>query len=177
MNGLIGKKLGMTSIFNEAGKNIACTVIEAGPCVITQVKTEESDGYSALQLGFAEAKEKNTPNSMMGHFNNAETTPKRKVVEFRNFDLDSLVPPTDENGEALEVTEKSLGSVLGITEVFSEGDIVSVVGTSKGKGFQGVVKRHGFAGVGQCSGIFHIRRLSLLLSECRKAPGNKYSYQ
>jgi len=158
MNGLIGKKLGMTSIFNEAGKNIACTVIEAGPCVITQVKTEETDGYSALQLGFAEAKEKNTSNQMLGHFKNAETTPKRKVVEFRNFDLDSLLPPTDENGEALEVTEKSLGSVLGITEVFSEGDIVNVVGTSKGKGFQGVVKRHGFRGVNDATHGQHNRQ-------------------
>ena len=112
MNGLIGKKLGMTSIFNEAGKNIACTVIEAGPCVITQVKTEETDGYSALQLGFAEAKEKNTPAPMMGHFKNAGTTPKRKVVEFRNFDLDSLIPPTDENGEALEITDSFLQNAV-----------------------------------------------------------------
>jgi large subunit ribosomal protein L3 len=158
MNGLIGKKLGMTSIFNEAGKNIACTVIEAGPCVITQVKTEESDGYQALQLGFAEAKEKNTPNPMMGHFKNAETTPKRKIVEFRNFDLDGLIPPTDESGAALEVTEKSLGSVLGITDVFSEGDVVSVVGTSKGKGFQGVVKRHGFKGVNDATHGQHNRQ-------------------
>lgn len=158
MNGLIGKKLGMTSIFNEAGKNIACTVIEAGPCVITQVKTEETDGYSALQLGFAEAKEKNTPAPMMGHFKNAGTTPKRKVVEFRNFDLDSLIPPTDENGEALEITEKSLGSVLGITEVFAEGDIVNVIGTSKGKGFQGVVKRHGFGGVNDATHGQHNRQ-------------------
>ena len=157
MRGLIGKKLGMTSIFNEAGKNIACTVIEAGPCVITQVKTEESDGYEALQLGFAEAKEKNTPNPMMGHFKNAETTPKRKVVEFRNFDLDGLIPPTGESGEALEVTEKSLGSVLALADVFSEGDIVNVVGTSKGKGFQGVVKRHGFSGVGEATHGQHDR--------------------
>lgn len=158
MNGLIGKKLGMTSIFNEAGKNIACTVIEAGPCVITQVKTEESDGYEALQLGFAEAKEKNTSAPMMGHFKNAETTPKRKVVEFRNFDLDGLITPTDENGEALEVTEKNIGSILGITEVFSEGDIVNVVGTSKGKGFQGVVKRHGFRGVNDATHGQHNRQ-------------------
>ena len=147
MNGLIGKKIGMTSIFTEAGKNIACTVIEAGPCVITQVKTADTDGYEALQLGFAEAREKNTSNPMKGHFNAAGTTPKRKVAEFRDFDLDSLIPPTDENGEALEITEKSIGSAITVGEVLAEGDIVSVVGTSKGKGFQGVAKRHGFAGV------------------------------
>jgi large subunit ribosomal protein L3 len=123
-----------------------------------QVKTEETDGYEALQLGFAEAKEKNTPNSMMGHFKAAETTPKRKVVEFRDFDLDSLIPPTNENGEALEVTEKSLGSILGVTEVFGEGDFVNVVGTSKGKGFQGVVKRHGFKGVNDATHGQHNRQ-------------------
>jgi large subunit ribosomal protein L3 len=95
---------------------------------------------------------------MMGHFKNAETTPKRKVVEFRNFDLDSLIPPTDENGEALEITEKSLGSVLAITEVFEEGDVVNVVGTSKGKGFQGVVKRHGFRGVNDATHGQHNRQ-------------------
>ena len=158
MNGLIGKKLGMTSIFTEAGKNIACTVIEAGPCVITQVKTEESDGYDALQLGFAEAREKNTPNPLMGHFKAAGTTPKRKVAEFRDFNLDSLIPPTDENGEALEVTEKNIGSTLGVTEVFGEGDYVNVVGTSKGKGFQGVVKRHGFKGVNDATHGQHNRQ-------------------
>jgi len=158
MNGLIGKKIGMTSIFTEAGQNIACTVIETGPCVITQVKTEESDGYEALQLGFAEAREKNTPNPMMGHFKAAGTTPKRKVVEFRDFDLDELIAPKDENGEALEVTEKSIGSVLTVTDVFDEGDIVNVVGTSKGKGFQGVVKRHGFKGVNDATHGQHNRQ-------------------
>ena len=147
MNGLIGKKIGMTSIFNDAGKNIACTVIEAGPCVITQVKTEETDGYDSLQLGYGEAREKNTSNPMMGHFSNANTTPKKKVAEFRNFNLDGLTAPTDENGEAAEVAEKSLGSTLLVNEVFAEGDIVSVIGKSKGKGFQGVVKRHNFRGV------------------------------
>ena len=158
MNGLIGKKIGMTSIFTEDGKNVACTVIEAGPCVITQVKTEESDGYDALQLGFAEAREKNTSNPMKGHFSKAKTTPKRKVVEFRDFDLDSLIPPTDENGEALEITEKSLGSSLLIEDVFTEGDIVDVIGTSKGKGFQGVVKRHGFKGVNDATHGQHNRQ-------------------
>jgi len=158
MNGLIGKKIGMTSIFTEAGKNIACTVIEAGPCVITQVKTEESDGYQALQLGFAEAREKNTTNPMMGHFKAAGTTPKRKVVEFRDFDLDELIAPTDENGEALEITEKSIGSAISVSEVFDEGDIVNVVGTSKGKGFQGVVKRYGFKGVNDATHGQHNRQ-------------------
>lgn len=158
MNGLIGKKIGMTSIFTDAGKNIACTVIEAGPCVITQVKTEESDGYEALQLGFAEAREKNTSNPMKGHFKSAGTTPKRKVVEFRDFNLDSLIPPTDENGEALEVSEKNVGSAISVGEVLAEGDVVSVVGTSKGKGFQGVVKRHGFKGVNDATHGQHNRQ-------------------
>ena len=158
MNGLIGKKLGMTSIFTEAGKNVACTVIEAGPCVITQVKTEESDGYNSLQLGFSEAREKNTSNQMLGHFKVAGTTPKRKVVEFRDFDLDNLVAPKGENGEDLEVAEKTLGSSLLPNEVFSEGDTVSVVGTSKGKGFQGVVKRHGFHGVNDATHGQHNRQ-------------------
>lgn len=158
MNGLIGRKIGMTSIFIEGGKNIACTVIKAGPCVITQVKTEESDGYNALQLGFAEAREKNTSNPMMGHFSNAKTTPKRKVAEFRDFDLDSLIAPVDEKGEALEITEKSLGSALLIGDVFAEGDIVNVIGTSKGKGFQGVVKRHKFKGVNDATHGQHNRQ-------------------
>jgi len=158
MNGLIGKKIGMTSIFTDAGKNIACTVIEAGPCVITQVKTEDTDGYEALQLGFAEAREKNTTNPMMGHFKAASTTPKRKVAEFRDFDLGDLIAPTDENGEALEITEKSLGSAISVGEVFGEGDIVNVIGTSKGKGFQGVVKRHGFRGVNDATHGQHNRQ-------------------
>ena len=142
MNGLIGKKIGMTSIFNEAGQNIACTVIEAGPCVITQVKTEESDGYEALQIGYGDVKKKNTTKPMQGHFDKAGTAPKRKVVEFRDFDLDGLVAPAvEENADAEAAIEaKALGSLLNVNEVFEEGDIVSVVGTSKGKGFQGVVK-------------------------------------
>ncbi|MDX1941175.1 MAG: 50S ribosomal protein L3 [Saprospiraceae bacterium] len=132
MNGLIGKKVGMTSIYDDKGRNVACTVIEAGPCVVTQVKTEENDGYSALQLGFGDAKAKNTPRPLQGHFKQAGTGPKRKVAEFRDFD----------------VVNKALGDVVKVDEVFAEGDVVHAVGTSKGKGFQGVVKRHGFSGVG-----------------------------
>ena len=130
MSGIIGKKVGMTSLFDEAGKNIPCTVIEAGPCVITQIRTEEKDGYSAVQLAFDEKKEKNTSAPLKGHFAKAKTTPKRKLVEFDGFD-----------------EEKALGDTVTVAE-FVEGDYVDVVGTSKGKGFQGVVKRHGFAGVG-----------------------------
>jgi len=141
MNGLIGKKIGMTSIFDEAGNNLACTVIQAGPCVVTQVKTEDSDGYNALQLGFEDKKVKRTPKSMQGHFSKAKATPKRKVVEFRDME-----------------TEKGLGDTLDVTEVFEEGDIIDVVGTSKGKGFQGVVKRHGFAGVGDATHGQHNRQ-------------------
>ena len=130
MSGLIGKKIGMTSIFNAEGKSIPCTVIEAGPCVITQVKTKEHDGYDALQLSFDEKKEKHTTAALKGHFTKAKTTPKRKVVEFKEF-----------------TTEHGLGDVLK-ADLFTEGDWIDIVGTSKGKGFQGVVKRHGFAGVG-----------------------------
>lgn len=132
MNGLIGKKLGMTSIFDNNGRNVACTIIETGPCVVTQVKTEETDGYSAIQLGFGEAKEKNTTQPLKGHFEKAKTTPKRKVVEFRDFDI----------------VEKNLGDTITVDEVFAEGDVVNAVGTTKGKGFQGVVKRYNFRGVG-----------------------------
>ncbi len=130
MSGIIGKKVGMTSVYNAEGKNIPCTVIEAGPCVVTQVRTVEKDGYEAIQLAYDEKKEKNTSKPMKGHFAKAGTTPKRKLVEFKNF-----------------ADEKAIGDVLNV-ELFSEGDLVDVVGTSKGKGFQGVVKRHGFAGVG-----------------------------
>jgi large subunit ribosomal protein L3 len=133
MSGLIGKKIGMTSFFDANGKYTPCTVIEAGPCVVTQVKTNEKDGYTALQLSFDEKKEKNTSSAMKGHFELAKTTPKRKVVEFRHF--------TD---------EKNLGDVLTV-DLFAEGDFVDVIGTSKGKGFQGVVKRHGFSGVGHAN--------------------------
>ena len=130
MSGIIGKKIGMTSIFSANGKYIPCTVIEAGPCVVTQVKTLEKDGYASVQLGFEEKKEKHTSAAMQGHFKKANTTPKRKIVEFKHFE-----------------TEKNLGEVVNV-ELFAEGDFVDVVGTSKGKGFQGVVKRHGFGGVG-----------------------------
>jgi large subunit ribosomal protein L3 len=130
MSGIIGKKVGMTSIFDAEGKNIPCTVIEAGPCVVTQVRTSEKDGYEAVQLAFDEKKEKNTSAQLKGHFSKANTTPKRKLVEFKTFE-----------------DEKSLGDTVTV-EIFAEGDFVDVVGTSKGKGFQGVVKRHGFGGVG-----------------------------
>jgi large subunit ribosomal protein L3 len=130
MKGLIGKKVGMTSIFDEKGNIVPVTVIEAGPNVVTQVRTQETDGYSALQLAYGERKEKNTPAGLKGHFEKADTTPKVEVVEFRNYDF-----------------SKELGESITL-EIFQEGDKVSVVGTSKGKGFQGVVKRHGFSGVG-----------------------------
>ena len=142
MNGLIGKKVGMTSVFTEAGRNVACTVIEAGPCVVTQVKTEESDGYDALQLGYGEAKEKNTSRALLGHFKQAGTGPKRKVVEFREFDI----------------VEKAAGDTVTVEEIFAEGDYVNAIGTSKGKGFQGVVKRHGFAGVNDATHGQHNRQ-------------------
>jgi large subunit ribosomal protein L3 len=130
MSGIIGKKVGMTSIFDEAGKNIPCTVIEAGPCVVTQIRSVETDGYAAVQLAYGEKKEKNTSGPLKGHFQKAGTTPKRKLVEFKTFE-----------------DEKNLGDTVTV-EIFSAGDYVDVVGTSKGKGFQGVVKRHGFGGVG-----------------------------
>lgn len=130
MSGIIGKKVGMTSIFDEAGKNIPCTVIEAGPCVVTQIRSVETDGYAAVQLAYGEKKEKNTSGPLKGHFQKAGTTPKRKLVEFKTFE-----------------DEKALGDTVTV-EIFAAGDYVDVVGTSKGKGFQGVVKRHGFGGVG-----------------------------
>jgi large subunit ribosomal protein L3 len=133
MSGIIGKKIGMTSVFSANGKYIPCTVIEAGPCVVTQVKTLEKDGYASVQLAFDEKKEKHTSSAMKGHFTKASTTPKRKIVEFKHFE-----------------TEKNLGETVSV-ELFAEGDFVDVVGTSKGKGFQGVVKRHGFSGVGHAN--------------------------
>ncbi|MBL0743292.1 50S ribosomal protein L3 [Chryseolinea lacunae] len=135
MPGIIGKKIGMTSVFGADGVNIACTVIQAGPCVVTQVKNEETDGYRAVQLAFGEKKEKNTTKAAIGHFKKANTTPKRDIVEFRDFrsEYDGLV---------------ELGKEINIQDVFVEGDFIDAVGTSKGKGFQGVVKRHNFAGVG-----------------------------
>ena len=133
MSGIIGKKIGMTSFFDANGKYVPCTVIEAGPCVVTQVKTNENDGYTAIQLSFDEKKEKNVSSAMKGHFALAKTTPKRKIVEFRSFE-----------------ETKNLGDIVTL-DVFVEGDYVDVVGTSKGKGFQGVVKRHGFSGVGHAN--------------------------
>jgi len=132
MSGLIGKKIGMTSTYSAAGKNLPCTMLEVGPCVVTQVRTEEVDGYSAVQLGYGEKREKLVSKPLQGHFKKAGTTPKRKVVEFKGFDQ-----------------ELNSGDELKLEDVFVEGEYVSVTGTSKGKGFQGVVKRHGFAGVGQ----------------------------
>ncbi|MCW3103927.1 MAG: ribosomal protein [Bacteroidetes bacterium] len=133
MSGIIGKKIGMTSVFGANGKYIPCTVIEAGPCVVTQVKTLEKDGYASVQLAFGEKKEKHTSSAMKGHFAKAATTPKRKIVEFKEFTM-----------------EKNLGETVTV-ELFAEGDFVDVAGTSKGKGWQGVVKRHGFSGVGHAN--------------------------
>jgi large subunit ribosomal protein L3 len=138
MPGIIGRKVGMTSIYSAEGKATPCTVIEAGPCVVTQVKTKEKDGYEAVQLGFGERKENNTPNSLKGHFKKANTTPKHKLVEFEDFE------------------NLNLGDVVTV-DIFTEGEFVDVVGTSKGKGFQGVVKRHGFGGVGQSTHGQHNR--------------------
>lgn len=137
--GLIGKKIGMTRIFVD-GKSVPCTVIELGPCVVTQVKTVEKDGYSAFQVGFGEKKEKHTTQPLMGHFKKANTTPKRKLAEFKFFEK-----------------EVKLGDTIRVEDVFAEGDIVDVSGTSKGKGFQGVVKRHGFGGIGMTTHGQHDR--------------------
>ena len=140
MSGLIGKKIGMTSIFDENGKNIPCTVIQAGPCVVTQVRTEEVDGYDALQLGFDDKAEKRAAKAEIGHAKKAGTSPKKKLIEFRYF----------ENGKY------GIGDTIDVT-LFQEGEFVDVIGTSKGKGYQGVVKRHGFAGVGQSTHGQHNR--------------------
>lgn len=129
MSGIIGKKVGMTSAFNPEGKNIPCTVIQAGPCFVTQVKTSETDGYSAVQLAYGDKSEKNITAANAGHFKKANVSPKAKLVEFDGFE------------------DKKLGDEISV-ELFEEGDFVDVSGTSKGKGFQGVVKRHNFAGVG-----------------------------
>ena len=139
MPGLIGKKIGMTSIFSDEGKNIPCTILELGPCKVTQIKTEEVDGYNAVQLGFAEHKESRVSKAAMGHFKKAKSSPLKKVVEFiADFD------------------EVALGDDVNV-ELFEEGDFVTVVGTSKGKGFQGVVKRHNFRGVGDATHGQHNR--------------------
>ncbi len=140
MKGIIGKKIGMTSIFGTDGKQTACTIIEAGPCVVTQVKTVETDGYNAIQVAYGEKKEKNSTKAEINHFAKANTTSKKVVKEFRNSSL-----------------EKSLGDTI-TCEIFAEGDKIEVVGTTKGKGFQGVVKRHGFHGVGEASHGQHDRQ-------------------
>ncbi len=140
MPGLIGKKIGMTSMYSAEGKNLPCTVIEAGPCVVTQVKNAEKDGYVSVQLGYGDRREKNTPAALMGHFKKAKTSPKAKVAEFYDFK-----------------DEYKTGDSIALADIFNEGEFVSVVGTSKGKGFQGVVKRHNFAGVGQATHGQHNR--------------------
>jgi large subunit ribosomal protein L3 len=140
MKGIIGKKIGMTSIFSSDGKQTACTIIEAGPCVVTQVKTQDSDGYSAVQIAYGDKKEKNSTKAEINHFAKANTTSKRVVKELRNFSL-----------------PQSLGDTL-TCDIFSEGESVEVIGTTKGKGFQGVVKRHGFHGVGEASHGQHDRQ-------------------
>ena len=139
MKGIIGKKIGMTSIFGQDGKQIACTIIEAGPCTVTQVKTAEVDGYSAVQLALGDKKEKHSTKSEINHYAKAQTAPKRFVKEFRNYSL-----------------EKALGETVTL-DIFEEGDAIEVVGTTKGKGFQGVVKRHGFSGVGEATHGQHDR--------------------
>jgi large subunit ribosomal protein L3 len=140
MKGIIGKKVGMTSIFDPSGKQTACTIIEAGPCVVTQVKSQETDGYTAIQVAYGEKKEKNATAAEKGHFSKASTSAKKFVKEFRNSSL-----------------EKNIGDTITV-DIFAEGDKVEVVGTTKGKGFQGVVKRHGFSGVGEGSHGQHDRQ-------------------
>jgi large subunit ribosomal protein L3 len=140
MPGLIGKKVGMTSIYSAAGKNIPCTILEVGPCVVTQVRTLEKDGYKAIQLGFGDRTEKRTSKAMQGHFKRAGVGIKRKIAEFRGF-----------------ANELNAGDELKVEDIFNEGEFVSVSGLTKGKGFQGVVKRHGFAGVGQATHGQHNR--------------------
>jgi large subunit ribosomal protein L3 len=130
MLGLIGKKVGMTSVYTEAGKNVPVTVIEAGPCIVTQIKTVENDGYNAVQLAFDDKKEKHSTKALIGHFKKANTTPKRKLAEFKDFQ------------------EAKLGDVLTVADMFNTEDFLEVQGKTKGKGFQGVIKRHNFSGVG-----------------------------
>jgi large subunit ribosomal protein L3 len=135
MPGIIGRKVGMTNVYGPEGENIACTVIEAGPCVVTQVKNVETDGYRAVQLAFGDKKEKSTTKAALGHFKKANSSPKKAIAEFRDFrkEFDGIV---------------ELGKEIRVQDVFQEGDFLDAVGTSKGRGFQGVVKRHGFSGVG-----------------------------
>lgn len=141
MNGLIGRKVGMTSIFNEFGQNVACTVVEAGPNIVTQIKSEDAEGYSSFQLAFGNAKAKRTSAGLQGHLDKAGTGPKKIFREFRNFNLG-----------------KELGEEVRVEEVFVEGDIINAIGVSKGKGFQGVVKRHNFQGVGDATHGQHNRQ-------------------
>jgi len=138
MPGIIGRKVGMTSIYSAEGKSLPSTVIEAGPCVVTQIKTQDRDGYEAVQLGFGNRKEKNTPNALKGHFKKANTSPKSKLVEFKGFENVNV-------GDTVDVA------------IFEEGEFIDVIGTTKGKGFQGVVRRHGFGGVGQSTHGQHNR--------------------
>lgn len=140
MKGIIGKKIGMTSVFDPSGKQTACTIIEAGPCVVTQVKTPETDGYSALQVAYGDKKEKHTTSAEKNHFAKANTAAKKAVKEFRNY-----------------FQEKNIGDTIAV-DIFAEGEKVDVVGLTKGKGFQGVVKRHGFSGVGEASHGQHDRQ-------------------
>ena len=139
MSGLVGKKIGMTSLFDDKGKNIPCTVIEAGPCTVTQIKNNTKDGYESLQLSFEDKKKKLTNRSLTGHFEKAKTTPKKKSMEFKGFGQDF-----------------NLGDIVNV-ELFKEGEFVDISSISKGKGFQGVVKRHGFSGVGQATHGQHNR--------------------
>jgi len=141
MLGIIGKKLGMTSVYGEGGVNIACTIVEAGPCYVSQKKDEETDGYNASQLAFGYRSDKNTPKAMKKHYEKAGVDPAAKLIEFRDFGL-----------------EKNVGEEVTVNEVFNEGDTVNVIGRSKGKGFQGVVKRHGFKGVGDATHGQHNRQ-------------------
>ena len=141
MPGLLGKKIGMTSVFSADGKNVPCTVIEVGPCVVTQIKTVETDGYDALQLGFEQKKDKHTTNPMAGHFKKAGVAPQRHLAEFKGFE-----------------GEYKLGDTITVDGLFAEADFVDIQGTSKGKGYQGVVKRHGFGGVGQSTHGQHNRQ-------------------
>ena len=139
MSGLVGKKIGMTSLFDDKGKNVPCTIIEAGPCIVTQIKNNTKDGYESLQLSFEEKKKKLTTKSLTGHFEKAQTTPKKKSMEFKDFGQDF-----------------NLGDIINV-DLFQEGEFVDISSISKGKGFQGVVKRHGFRGVGQATHGQHNR--------------------
>lgn len=142
MNGLIGRKVGMTSVFGTDGKNLCCTILEIAPNTVTQVKTDETDGYNSLQLAAFDAKEKNTAAGLKGHLSKSGASPKKRITEFRDFNI----------------VEKSLGEIIAVADVFAEGDLVNVIGTTKGKGFQGVVKRHNFKGVGDATHGQHNRQ-------------------